>query len=283
VASIQPGGNTLGGLSNGVLETFIRDDGSFEFASVPSGIYTLRSIPRAPNTGDQRVEVDGKDIRGLEIGIPFRIDAAGRVLLNGQNFIGDVIVEANQGSFGTAASIRPDGTFRLPLTEGNNRISVGRLPPELKVVSIAWGSTEILNTPLRIDPDTAPREIVINLEKNAGARPGNPQTPERALPQVVGKVSAVDSQGRKHPIMPANLTVAFKRPSGGVGGATIAQDGTFGMPLPEELYMVSVTNVTAPFVVKSISSGGTDLLKQPLEVTSRRAVPPIEIILEYRP
>jgi hypothetical protein len=100
---------------------------------------------------------------------------------------------------------------------------------------------------------------------------------------VSGRVSVVDAQGKKYPIMPANLSVAFKRPGGGVAGATIRADGTFGMPLPEELYMVAVTNIAAPYRIKSIFSGPTDLLKEPLDVSSRRTLTPIEIVLEYNP
>jgi hypothetical protein len=238
------------------------------------------------------VEVASSDIRGLEIVIPFRLDAAGKVLLDGKTAPLSITIEANQGNFGTATSVRPDGTFRLPLMEGDNRISVGRLPPEFRVTSITYGAADVTHGALSIDSESVPREILVTLERTSTSLTSNSRTAVRPFDieaasegkvDVSGRVTVVDAQGKKYPILPANLSVAFKRPGGGVGGSSIRPDGNFGMALPEELYMISVNNLAAPYRIKSITSGSTDLLKEPLEVSSRRTLAPIDIVLEYNP
>jgi Carboxypeptidase regulatory-like domain len=155
---------TLGSWIHGALETLVGAEGSFEFSAVPPGPYLLRILPAAPGVPSPRLDIATRDVRSLEIAVPFQFDIPGRIVSDGRNIGSNVIVEASQGTFTTSTSILPDGTFRLRMTEGENRISLARLPLELSVKSITYGHKDVTRTSLTVDPATPPQEMVVRLE-----------------------------------------------------------------------------------------------------------------------
>jgi hypothetical protein len=347
---------TFEGTTGRTLETAVQPDGSFTFTAVPAGPYLLRVQPFAPGVPSLRVDIANQDLRDLEIAVPFQFDISGRVLLEGRNIGSNAIIEATQSNFTTASSVLPDGNFRLRLTEGANRISLARLPPEFAVESIKYGHKDITHTALNIDRTTVAQEILVTLEtipmelipgvKVSGraigpgrqsviglsvslspldsegtpaettvASDGSFEFPKVrkgsymlrfAAPvavlskvavgdkdvsdveitigervEVAGKLSVVDVQGKTFPILPANLAVHFRGVGGGSGETTIGRDGTFRMILPQDRYTVSLSNLPAPYSVKSVASGAVNLLKESLRIETRNTPPQVEVVLEY--
>ena len=155
-------GSTIGDSPGDTLETLVRADGSFEFHSVPPGPYVLRMLP---NAGAKSLRVDIKsDTRDLHLVIPFQFEVTGRVFLEGRKLGSNATVQAVQSTFTSATGIKDDGTFRLRLIEGENQISLARLPMQFFVKEIKFGSTDITNTLLKVDSTTIPQPITIRLE-----------------------------------------------------------------------------------------------------------------------
>ena len=144
------------------LETVAQADGSFEFPTVPPGPYILRMAPVAPGVRSIRVDV-ARDTRDLQLVIPFLLEVEGRVFLEGRKLGPNATVQAAQPDFTSATGIRDDGTFTLRLVEGVNQISLARLPIQFFVKEITFGSTDITNTPLKVDSTTIPQPIIIRL------------------------------------------------------------------------------------------------------------------------
>ena len=144
------------------LEALVRADGSFEVPTVPPGSYVLRMAPTAPGVRSIRVDV-ARDTRDLQLVIPFQLEVEGRVFLEGRKLGPNATVQAAQPTFTSATGIRDDGTFKLRLIEGENQISLARLPIEFFVTKIMYGTTDITKTPLKVNSRTAPQPIVIRL------------------------------------------------------------------------------------------------------------------------
>jgi hypothetical protein len=123
----------------------------------------LRTDPQTPGTKNMQVDILS-DIHTIEIVIPFRLEVTGRVLLEGRTLGPNTTVQAVQPIFTSATGIHDDGTFKLLLIEGENQISVARLPNELRVKKITFGTVDITNAPLDVTASTMPREIVVSLE-----------------------------------------------------------------------------------------------------------------------
>ena len=73
-----------------------------------------------------------------------------------------LVFRGTSGSAGTA--LQPDGTFRIPLAEGDQVISFSRLPPQYIVVAITSGPEDLMKSPLRIDKNGPPAEIQVQLQ-----------------------------------------------------------------------------------------------------------------------
>ena len=145
------------------LKTTVRADGSFEFPVVRPGQYQLRLDPQPPGIKSTQVDVLS-DIRNIEIVIPFQLEVTGRVVLDGHTLSPNTTVQAVQPTFTSATGIHENGTFKLVLIEGENQISVARLPSDLRVKKITFGTTDITATPLNVNATTSAREIVVSLE-----------------------------------------------------------------------------------------------------------------------
>jgi len=161
------------------LEVQVRKDGTFEFRSITPGTYTLRTLPVMPGTSPYSVEVARQNIRDIEIVVPFQIEASGHLVNLRQTGGIHPIIQADQGAFTMTTVALDDGTFKLRLSEGENRILVSRLPPDLIVKSIMFGEIDVTKTPLNIDASTLSKAMIVTLEAVA---------PE-SLPAVSAKAS----------------------------------------------------------------------------------------------
>ena len=148
------------------LESAIAADGTFEIPSVPAGNYGLRTLPGSA-AAQATVVVADRDVTGIVV--PAYIEVAGVVLLqDGQpvpKFSPALMIQAtlvNGTTFATA--IRADGKFRFPLVEGEYRITFGKLPTGMTAKSIAYGSTDLLNTPLKLDGAETLRELRVTID-----------------------------------------------------------------------------------------------------------------------
>jgi hypothetical protein len=149
------------------LETAVSNDGKFELARVPPGIYTLRTVPGSLSAQGTLVVAD-RDMTGVLI--PAVLELTGIVVLqDGQQLpmLSPALMIQAVPAKGTtlATAIRADGGFRFPLIEGEYRISFGKLPEGISVKSIAYGSIDLLSTPLKLDGSEAVREIRVTMER----------------------------------------------------------------------------------------------------------------------
>ena len=279
---------SFGGGLQGTLEAWVRPDGKFEFPSVPPGAYILRSLPAAPATS-RRVDIGGTAIRDLEIAVPFQIETTGRVVLEGRDLGPHATVEATQPTFTAATGIHSDGSFKLRLTEGENQISMTRLPPEFSVKKITFGDIDITRKPLKIDSTTVPQEIIITLETlsrsprmEVAHRYQEPDSPVSEGTQVAGSVRVVDAAGKPYPFRPV-VSMNFRHGISGVSSTSVAADGTFAIPLAASQYVTTVGNLPEGYSIRSIASGAIDLLENPLKVDGRKAPDNIDVVLEYKP
>jgi hypothetical protein len=149
------------------VEAKVSAGGGFEFASVPPGSYSVRTIPGS-SMEVTKLAVADREIGGLVF--PALVELAGRVTVDGGGAIPPsnmaLMIEANRSngtSVATAAG--SDGSFRFPLSEGEYRIAVGRLPAGVSVKSLSYGPLDLLANSLKLDGTAAPLEIRLTLER----------------------------------------------------------------------------------------------------------------------
>jgi hypothetical protein len=153
----------------GQWEAPLDAEGKFELPNVPPGTYSLRTVPGALQPQASVVVAD-RDLRGVQI--PGFVELSGVVALqDGQKFptLSPALMIQATPSAGAplATAVRSDGSFRFPLVEGEYRISFGKLPAGLSLKSIAYGSTDLLTAPLKLDGAEPVREIFVTMESQS--------------------------------------------------------------------------------------------------------------------
>jgi Carboxypeptidase regulatory-like domain len=250
---------TLGTSIHGALETLVNGEGSFEFSAVPPGPYLLRILPAAPGVPSPRLDVATRDVGGLEIAVPFQFDVPGRVVLDGHDIGSNALIEASQGSFTTSTSIPADGAFRLRLTEGENRISLARLPLNVSVKSITYGHKDVTHTSLTIERAAPPQELVVRLE---------------TLP--IDSISGVKVSGRatgpgQQSVVGLGVSLAPAGPNGKATETTVQADGTFEFPrVTNGTYMLRFAAPVTAF--SRIFVGGQDVTGIEIPIGARLEV-----------
>ena len=163
------------------IEVEVKKDGTFEFRSINPGTYTLRTLPITPGVSPYSLEVARQNIRDIEMVVPFQMEVNGRIA--NLTHTGGIhpVVQADQGTFTMATIALDDGSFKLRLSEGANRILVSRLPPNVSVKSIMFGDLDVLKSPLSIDGATLSQPMIVNLET----------TVPEALPAVTAKTALI--------------------------------------------------------------------------------------------
>jgi hypothetical protein len=154
-------------LGSHTIESIPNADGTFEFPKVPPGFYTARltGLVSAGIGPPQRLSVGTDNIAGLQIPVEIRnvisgtvtvLDASGAVV---PGFPANVQVTFRRNSGATGAIIRADGTFTMPLVEGEHTISFDRLPAGYTVKSVVSGSADLLKSPLKVERGVTPPPV----------------------------------------------------------------------------------------------------------------------------
>jgi hypothetical protein len=171
--------------------TDIQPDGTFAFPSVPPGAYSvyaaadLQGPPTALTPPAWWIQVGNENLRDIEFyGLvvqntgdgPFRGNPpqdnapqiTGRVLAvddagNAQSVPSGVMIRLSSH----LTAVRPDGTFSLPIRNGEHMIALSGLPAGYGIRSMTRGGVKLLSTPLRVDANTgSSEEIRVTLELN---------------------------------------------------------------------------------------------------------------------
>ena len=190
-------------------------DGSFELPRVRPGNYTV-SVHGGQFTLPRPFTVTDKDITGLELRIPWTVDAVGRVTLDATGPIPRLqLAFSGQGRYVTTTT-GSNQAFRVTVPEGFFGIIISNLPSGFYVKSITSGQTDLLSQPLRVNRESVVPEILVAL---------GVVTPGLATPGPWVKVSGHISGTRPSP----TSRIQLNGPSGALH-ASIAADGSFEFP-----------------------------------------------------
>ena len=113
----------------------------------------------------QRVYVGSDDVSGFQIPVNLRVMVTGRIIVVDESgrTRSDVTPSAQisfqRGNGISGTSLRPDGTFNLPLEIGDVTMRIDRMPAQFTIQSITSGSLDLLKNPLKVDFNSPPTEI----------------------------------------------------------------------------------------------------------------------------
>jgi hypothetical protein len=230
-----------------VMRATIAADGSFEFPKVPPGTYTMSStfpLERTITIADQNI--DGLEIRPQ----PATPSPAPTPSI-------------------AASSVSSDTKEKTVRLHGRVTASPGQLPSRIAIGEFSTaldskGQFEFRAVPpgnywVSVDPylTIVPRHVVVGVKDTGPVSFAIPATR-----QIRGRV-IVEGGG---PLPRAGLrAVPVTAPS--AGAATVESDGTFVATLPYGEFQVEMTNIAAPYRVKSMQYGSLDLMHQKLNVT----------------
>jgi len=162
-------------------ESFVtRDDGVFEFPSVPAGEWTVAAEGDPVHDGTQREGVSGYGTATLSLGhgdpddlkiqlaMPFRLSGVA-VLSDGSPLSKDVILGvslySDTGRAGTGGMTGQDGTLQLDVVPGANQIRADVMFGNYYADSILVGSVNITTQRMELTPSSPPIKIIL---KTAG-------------------------------------------------------------------------------------------------------------------
>jgi hypothetical protein len=203
-----------------------KPDGSFEFADVPPGTYTI-SVRASPFFEPKTVRVTDRDLTGLELIIPWTGNVNGRVSVEGGGPAPTLPVVFAGGGRRSTGHHGGGPTFGVTLPEGLFQFTT-TVPPGFYLKSVTAGSTDLLSNPLRMSRTEPPPEIVVVLGVSSpspwvrlsGRLKGSGQSPETislsgpegGLPGLEGGLSTLvnDDGSFEFPkILPGSYTVAI--------------------------------------------------------------------------
>jgi len=198
-----------------------RPDGTFEFTTVLPGNYNLEANTPIGVTSTPITVVFGKDLTNVEIKTPLARNVPGRVIINdtAKPRVGFGILPANRPPNAPppraqyTAPTAVDGTFRLLLPEGENRLvfDPNLVPPGFALKSATYGSLDILANPIKIAvTDTS--ELTLTFD-SAGIAPVS----------VSGRINGLKGAPNRRIVLIANATNAEM-------ATPVNPDGTFTFP-----------------------------------------------------
>src|SRR4029453_11337458 len=109
--------------------------------------------------------VTGQNLTAFELAAPPQKEVAGHVTLEGggqQSFRFDLILRGNvTGALSLPVFAGPDGNFKVPLPEGESRVSISSVPSGV-IKSLHYGDVDLLKDPLRLSrTDTADLRVTV--------------------------------------------------------------------------------------------------------------------------
>ena len=147
-----------------VAEAPTDDNGNFEFSKVPPGSYSVVIRGVAAVKG---IQVNDKDVRGIEIQVPLRYEVIAKLVLDrntpmpkapvGVFFLGD-----HQQGRGSQAQFVDGAPIRILFLEDSYRTMPNDIPEGYTVVSIKQGSVDLMKEPLKI-PSANTSDIVVTI------------------------------------------------------------------------------------------------------------------------
>jgi hypothetical protein len=221
----------------GAPRAAVNSDGSFAFTNVQPGSYVAITIP-SPNVSQQTaVQVGSQNIDDLEVVAPATIEIPGRIEIQGGGKLKTLSVPMAIDAYHLPLqtplfSVQPDATFRIHALEGENRLVLRNVPADYSIVSMTYGSTDLLRNPLVPDPaNTEGIKVVLAPE------------PPGALHRVRGQVDGLPPVA----IGPNSKVVLYGAGIGQrVAETPLKPDGTFEFPgVPSDSYYATVEG--APF------------------------------------
>ena len=148
-------------------EVSVDPAGRFELPNVPAGRYSVRTVP-GTSSAITTITVTDREISGIRL--PAFVELMGRAVMSDGGALpatsSALMIEARRADGTTiATAVRPDGTFRLPLTEGVFRISTGRLPMGISLQSLAFGPIDLLMESMRLNGSEPLQDIRLTLSR----------------------------------------------------------------------------------------------------------------------
>jgi len=262
------------------LSSPLNPDGSFEIPRALPGTYTVRVAPASSATPTITLVVGSTDLTSVNIVLPGSKEITGHVVIEGEGPAprvaafsmgtvpgsstpapaaaapaGTVTIGASSGS--TSVAVQPDGSFKIPLLEGERSISLvpSSIPKGYVVKSVTYGSMDLLKNPIRVSAtDTA--ELKITLDST-------PVTLVKVSGRVVGLGAAV-------PVGTVTLAGSSSIVTDANGVSSIVSSGSLDTPLnPDGTFVfpkVIAGNYTARFSGPGIS-GSTAVVVADKEIS----------------
>jgi len=228
----------------------IAPDGSFEFLRVPPGVYTAS----APYAASSAVTVTDRAISGVEL----------PVASPGINIPSPTTAETR------ATAPPPKGERRV---RGRVVASTGGMPSRISLEGAQQSFHSSVDSSGQFEfPRVPAGRYSVTVETDASANPRNIIVGDKDLDLEIVVPLKLQIQGRavieKDTPLPRAAVIATPTaaPLFGGGGTDVRSDGSFMMILSGGEYRVRVANVPAPYRVKSIEYGSSNLLKEDLKV-----------------
>jgi hypothetical protein len=226
----SPGGERERAVLSGVLlgellESPLREDGSFEFGRVPRGSYLLSLYPPPSGMLSRPFQVDGDaDAVSVELSRPPTQVVSGRIVVERGPLPRALLGFVTTLGY-VPATINADGTFTVRLHAARHRTEMGGLPVGYSLASVRAGGQELQGQEV-----TVAKADVSGLVVTVDA----PQQ----LPRLRGRVTGVDAKRA------AAARVVVSGPIVGTAEATVGADGAFEFPaLPPGLYRLTVPQI----------------------------------------
>jgi hypothetical protein len=150
--------------------TPVQPDGSFEFARIPRGSYTLELRPSPIGGASARITLLDQNAGGIELRVPAQVEVRGRIFMDlGQAPFPRIGFYVSGVSNSITPSLDGQGTFKLSLPEGERSLRLApqascssTLPKGYEVLSLTYGGTDATQKPIVIGGSN-PQEIFVAL------------------------------------------------------------------------------------------------------------------------